>query len=531
MEKLNTYFVPIKISMLPEYLGSGFIGLTSSIEPDSDIQSFGFPKVSVLESIDEITHDLCIEITSAQTAIEAKKKTFNYLMLDGPIAISNIKRIIFFDQEEKDNFIASFSMLADMPIDFFRFEVQKKSNQSKTSRVKPSKTKSNLSTLYLNQFTSLNIAIVELYKKLDIDFSYSTKTKNTSPFEICRELIITILNRIHLAKDIEEYEFQLLDLYIFSLKKLGISKNNKLINKRISSDELMMEMTNTASTQEPIKLNDHEENINPIVPRILEKTQNILIGIELPSELSDKERVLQRALFLACITDKHDALEHQINSLNVGKTVAAIAEFLILFRHKTNSISPDLWKKNKKELDNYLLLSEKIANSEYYSISSFIKQNTNDFGSQSNLLINQSEIALKEIEPDPELMIVLGRLKSFKFNPKPGSNGSILINVQKNGIKAPVTLSNMPCSVTNEKRNIIINALIPNVSNLIDKKSTRIMILEITHRHMVSIGIIDQNLEISRSQLADTLDRDELKHHIELISAAYSELFKMLDLG
>ena len=63
MEKTNTYFVPLKISMLPEYLGSGFVGLTSSLEPDDDIQSLGFPKVSVLDSIDEITHDICLEIT------------------------------------------------------------------------------------------------------------------------------------------------------------------------------------------------------------------------------------------------------------------------------------------------------------------------------------------------------------------------------------------------------------------------------------------------------------------------------------
>ncbi|MDC0648844.1 hypothetical protein OAP75_03030 [Candidatus Pseudothioglobus singularis] len=530
MEKINTYFVPLKISMLPEYLGSGFVGLTSSLEPDDDIQSLGFPKISVLDSIDQITHDVCLEITSVQIAIQAKKKTYKYLMLDGPIAISNIQKIIFFDQEEKDNFIASFSMLSDIPIDFFQFEVQKKSNQSKSSKAKPTKTKLNLSTLYLNQFTTLNIAIVELFKRLNIDFSYTAKTNNTSPFEICHDLIITVLGKIHLSKDIEDYEFQLLDLYICSLKKLGISEKNELINKRITSDELLMEMVNTATIQEPIKLNGHLEKINPIIHRILEKTQNILIGIELPSELSDKERVLQRALFIATITDTHDALEQQVKSLSVGKNVAALAEFLILFRQKINSIAPDLWKKNKEELNKYLSLSENIASTDNYSISSFIKQNTNDFGSQSKLRINHSEIASKEIKPDPELMIVVERLKSFKFNPKPGPNESIQINVQKNGFKVPITLSMMPCSVTKEKRNLIMNALIPNCSNLFDKKSSRTDLLEIIHYHMVSIGVVEKSLEISRSQLADTLDRDELQHHIELIAAAYTEILNKFSL-
>ena len=524
MDKLNTYFVPLDKTMLPEYLSSGFIGLTSSIEPDSDIQSLSFPKVSVLESIDEIAHDLCLEITSIKTAIKAKKKTFKYLMLDGPIAISNIKKIIFFDQQSKDNFIASFSMLPDLPVDLFEFEVQEKTNKLKPSRVKPPVSKITQRALNVNHQTSLNIAVVNLYKKLNIDFNYSSKNEDSTPFEICYELITKVLNELPLTKEIHEYEFQLLRLYIFSLKKLGMTENGELINIKFSSQEIIKEMALHASIEEPIRLITHEENINLIIPRILDKTQNILIGIESPSELSDKDRVLQRSIFLACVSDNLDALEHQIKSLNAGNIVAAIAEFLTLFRDKTNYLSGDLWRKNREELDQYLLLSENIASSEYYSVISSIEQNSNDFGSQSNLLINQNEIASKEIKPDPELMIVVERLKSFKFNPKPGPNESIHINVLKNDFKVPITLSILPCSVTKEKRNLILSALIPNISNLIDKKSTRNQLLEITHHHMVSIGIIDQNLEISRYQLADTLDRDELQHHIELISAAYTEL-------
>ena len=41
---------------------------------------------------------------------------------------------------------------------------------------------------------------------------------------------------------------------------------------------------------------------------------------------------------------------------------------------------------------------------------------------------------------------------------------------------------------------------------------------------MVSFGIGDKSTEISRYQLADTMDRDELDHHIDLVSNAYIEL-------
>ena len=79
MDKLNTYFVPLSISMLPEYIASGFIGLTSSKEPEFDIQSLGYPNVSVVSSINEATLDVCIEIKTPEIAIESKKKNYKYI--------------------------------------------------------------------------------------------------------------------------------------------------------------------------------------------------------------------------------------------------------------------------------------------------------------------------------------------------------------------------------------------------------------------------------------------------------------------
>ena len=531
MNKLNTYFAPIEISMLPEYLGSGFIGLLSSVEPDSDIQSMGYPNVSVLEELDNVAQIVCFEINTNQTAIKSKKETYKYLMLEGPISISNIIRIIFFDKDVKDNFVASFSMLPDIPIDLFELVVYEKKKKHKVSKSKPSKIKQSITSLHVNKLTSLNIGIVELYKKLDLNFSFTSKEKNITPHVICNEIIATILTQLPLSKDIDSYEFQLLHLYIHSIKKLGRTDNGELLNNRSSSQEIIKEMSLHASSSEPTELMGNTENINPIIPRILDKTQNILLGIESPTELNDKERILQRAVFLASISDNHDALKHSIDSLNAGKIVSAIAELLVLFRDRTNYLSANLWRNDRQEFDKYLLLSERIANSQSYSINSSKTENKVDFGAQSTLVINGLEISSKEIKPDPELMIVVERLKTFKFNPKPGAKGSININVLKNNIKVPLVVSLESCPITTEKRNFIISGIIPNIAQLMDKKITRNKLLQITHRHMVSIGIINQDLEISRYQLADTMDRDELQHHIELLSTAYSALFNKFDLN
>ena len=70
MNKSNTYFVPISISSLPEYISSGFIGLTSSVEPEYDIQSLGYPNVSVVNSIEDVPMDVCFEINTPEIAKE-----------------------------------------------------------------------------------------------------------------------------------------------------------------------------------------------------------------------------------------------------------------------------------------------------------------------------------------------------------------------------------------------------------------------------------------------------------------------------
>mgnify|MGYP001479334438 CR=1 FL=1 len=62
MSESNIYFVPVEYSMLSEYLSSGFIGLTASKEPDSDIQSLGFPNVSIVDDLSDVAHEVCLEI-------------------------------------------------------------------------------------------------------------------------------------------------------------------------------------------------------------------------------------------------------------------------------------------------------------------------------------------------------------------------------------------------------------------------------------------------------------------------------------
>ena len=90
MSESNIYFVPVKFSMLSEYLSSGFIGLTASKEPDSDFQSLSFPNVSIVDDLDDVVYEVCLEIKVPQTATKSPKKSYDYLK--GPVSIARIKK-------------------------------------------------------------------------------------------------------------------------------------------------------------------------------------------------------------------------------------------------------------------------------------------------------------------------------------------------------------------------------------------------------------------------------------------------------
>jgi len=532
MDKSNTYFVPISISSLPEYISSGFIGLTSSVEPEYDIQSLGYPNVSVVNSLDEATLDVCIEITTPEIAIESKKKSYKYLILNGPISIARAERIIFFDQEMKDNFIASFSMLPDIPIEFFELVLEERKIIPKVSKASPPRSDRYFNIAdSANLVTSLNIAIAEFYRKMDLklndlQLNFSIKGSKLDTQTICHGLILKVLNELNFSKKTKEHEFDMLVLYFWATSSVKISKNmlssQYIVNQMMSSTEIPSIVEELQDDKKHTRA--HTNEINPVIPRILEKTQNILLGIESPDPITDDKFVLQRAIFLACISDNYEALQNWVENLQPHKTIVGIATLLVISRTRVNFLPSELWRKDKDQFNHNFLLSEQIVREKSFSLKITKSVDEKEFYTQSKLTINDTEISSKKVEFDPEIMKAIYSLKALKYKPKPTPDGLVSINVTKNDTTVPIILQLKQCPITLKKRNFIISAMMDNLSQHLDKKKTRIELLSLTHYYMVSFGVGDKGTEISRYQLADTMDKDELIHHIELVTNAYIEL-------
>ena len=89
-----TFFIPVEINALPEYLSSGFIGLLSSRDENiTDKQSLIFPSTLGLKSLNSVNTPVCLEVSISSEQCLADS---NLIQIKSPIPISRISKIVFF---------------------------------------------------------------------------------------------------------------------------------------------------------------------------------------------------------------------------------------------------------------------------------------------------------------------------------------------------------------------------------------------------------------------------------------------------
>ena len=167
-----------------------------------------------------------------------------------------------------------------------------------------------------------------------------------------------------------------------------------------------------------------------------------------------------------------------------------------------------------------------VKQKEKIKLNTQLKISKTKFSSNTVILINDIEVCSRAIESGGELLEAVQRLRSLGFRPSPTADGSISVKLKtEEGPTIPIKLEVKDCPITRLKRNIIISTHVRGLTKVLDKKKTRLEFLQLMHNHMVSVGFVGKEvIEISRYQLADTMDRDELLHHIELIRSAYLKL-------
>ena len=125
-EKPTRYFAVISQENLPQYIQTGFIGLTSVKDPIHDVQSRVWPKNILFKN--EIPKKAMEECGPENCVLQLSKDNFNFEQAvyysKEPVSMTIVEKIIFFDETAISEFISSYQQFSEIPFDFFKMVVE-----------------------------------------------------------------------------------------------------------------------------------------------------------------------------------------------------------------------------------------------------------------------------------------------------------------------------------------------------------------------------------------------------------------------
>ena len=170
------------------------------------------------------------------------------------------------------------------------------------------------------------------------------------------------------------------------------------------------------------------------------------------------------------------------------------------------------------------------------------KLNPKNYLHQEQTLSDVYKNKLKDIHLQPLLVaiihqkLIIQAAKKFSkpiyasgtYQPLPDDQDNIVVQFYpvKGERPTPVRLRLKSGPTASHRHNVQISVPWPTGEAKLTKKAERSKVLDIAARCMVSIlkGSVDGELILSRHQLLDTMDKDELSYHVELVALASREL-------
>lgn len=509
--KNTTIYIPLKSESLIDFLASGFYGISNNVS-SLELEIYNPYKIACTDNIDLISSDCCLSINTN----EGFNFSDNDVLLTGPLPLSKIKSIVFFDQGAKDNFLASFAMFDGISLDYYNFEIiEKKTDSSKDSVVIETIESIDDSYMFLQNLLPLFVGIkdsLSCFKKINTAPINETFSKEgNSVASIIHRAASLYLNTS--ANEINAQTKYFLDLFLVALMEIKNRSNKVAPGNLISA----MEEKNT------------DEKHSEKIAVILKKLKDIILGMSKFPDMSDSDAnlTLQRAICLAITTAKYSAFDKLRPKLNIGNAVESIAKLLFLTSQKAGSIPNDIWKTSKDIYFNFLNAINSLVATQTLKIDSEEGPVQDNFETEIKLNFNGFKVAQLYTPPNSELQSVIFDLKTLGYSPKSYDSERAFIDVITDGNKNLKIFINVIADPENSKtiHNLKISCVIDNSSSLLNKKKERDTLISIIYQNMISFGLASSgNIEIARFQLTSTMDRDELKQHIGLLSSAYDQI-------
>ena len=523
-------YLPVTTKALGEYLSSGYIGVFSSVEPYPDAQNALFPDVTAFTETPSEPFEVLIRVDDSLKRSRRSQAKNAYAndgakIFKGPIPVSRVSRIIFRNDEDLNRFANTYSAFPDIPLHLFELEIEeakiaegeallpniddadseKSEPEAKAIRVEPYPA----SSIHLPSLCSTLIGYakcVSLLSTPDIEQKYSHKFSSMSSLQSKFSKILLDYSSAYVdtssnVKDIIDEYFKAIEEGEIGPKSRGASIVSTLKSRL------------TKNAGEGIE--DTEANEKAV--SFLTALERTLLGLEEPPVMHDKPTtVLQRAFYLSCVVDSFEDLETIRPQKHTGRYTNAFAHFLLSCRQKLSFTMEDYWRKNRENLDCLL----EVANSFYGAKSMSVESHTDweeEFQGRNIIKINGVPFYERLTEPDSDKAHVISSLKRIGYAPKRSrvSAGSIQVDVRlSEDTSIPVFFDIIG------QHAVKMSAPTETKISSIRTSAALNRLLSVSDEYNVALRSGSNLISVSRRQLIDTMDKEEVKDHLLAVASA-----------
>ena len=410
LEKPTRYFAVISQENLPQYIQTGFIGLTSVKDPIHDVQSKFWPKNVLFKN--EIPKKAMEECGPENCVLQLSNDNFDFeqavFYSKQPVSMTGVEKIIFCDETAISEFMSSYQQFSEIPFDFFEMVVEPsvfaasseefsfEFNSSEEEQKQTLKMKS-----ALNLFVGVQATLTK-YECFDAAISDGLALK----FDGCSDFLKSLINsacQTIVDTTLNEEE----DRVVTALSKVLFETELPLkINPNQFLSMLEVEYQNLFGTVP-----------NSNFEKFLIFSKSVLSGERDLGDLTDKrEWVLYRGIYLSSVCKTPDELLNFASRLRAGRAVTSIA--LLLVYSKMKYFKHAFVKKSLSEYRKLHGVSELIFSKQSVNIKVKSEQIQDNLATKTSFDISGLYTVSRMTNGDPVLRSLKEELRKLDFEPK-----------------------------------------------------------------------------------------------------------------
>ena len=524
---MSTFFIPITEVGLAEFLSSGFLGISASKASYQDMHTNAWPNTLVVKSLNILPEHIVCQIDCrvrpkplSATVDGRKVKLFS---LQKPTGLADVQAFIFPSSESLAEFQAKFGYMEDIGLDRIHSRLRVRPDEQLAT------TNASGSNLTVEDWSHENVELEkrQVIEKLKLLVASYSALKAIIPV---RKTIVVV------PQNLEDSCVFDATLNSVSHHVFGFTPDSKIKHLLDAYWSLCRssEVSARADSLQIIDLlkrkfltGDEAEAAG----KFLQKMEDSFMGMAEPPQMDvfDPAKAFQHALYVAVSLNQLDNLDALQNRHRFSNEICEMARFLYLLRVKpTESESFNVWKYGeysggwqKAIIGNEPTLS--ISFSAEFKAASGVEP-------EYAITLNGSEIDSFAKPLTPQEAVVVETLKQFNVRPYRSSDtGHLMASLFIESKEIAVGLSIDVTPHTQSKNQVHITAASSFKDSILGKAPLRRQILSEIGGRGVSLGIDEKGcLTLNRYQLADTMDTDELWHHVQIVAHAVVVLDRMV---